>query len=179
MKTYRFKAVTAHGDRIIGLCFPAALVLPILATVLVLHYSGLLGLLKMYRMYWVCWLLFLPGLYMSYLLAGKIRKSVTKDFFIQLDKLDISIRANGNEVMHDEVLSCEIKAAHDKLARVDIYTETDEISFRARPYQYKTITGHLSFNIFGTSSLSDMEKLLEMGEAVMRNMERMCSACES
>ena len=148
MKTYRFTSGTSKSDMIMGLGIPAAIVIPMLITYLILFYSGV-GVFAEYKS--LAFLVLLPGLFITYLLIKKMLKSIKKDYVVKLDGVNIEVFENGREVVSGQVSYCEIKEAHDK------------ISFRARPKEYKAITGFTSFNPFGTSSLTDMDNLLALG----------------
>ena len=160
MKTYKFTAGTSKSDMIMGLGLPAAIVIPMLITYLILFYSGV-GVFSGYKL--LAFLAVLPGLFVTYLLIKKMLKSIIKNYVVKLDGVNIEVFENGKEVVSGQVLYCEIKEAHDKLVRVDMYSDADKISFRARPKEYKAITGFTSFNPFGTSSLTDMDNLLALG----------------
>lgn len=56
--------------------------------------------------------------------------------------------------------------AEDKFVMLDIVTEDEKISFRARPREYKTLTGNTSFHPFGTSDSDDMEQLTILGREI-------------
>ena len=160
MKTYRFTSGTSKSDMTMGLGIPAAIVIPMLITYLILFYSGV-GVFAEYKS--LAFLVLLPGLFITYLLIKKMLKSIKKDYVVKLDGVNIEVFENGREVVSGQVSYCEIKEAHDKLVRVDMYSDADKISFRARPKEYKAITGFTSFNPFGTSSLTDMDNLLALG----------------
>ena len=69
--------------------------------------------------------------------------------------------------MSGTVIFCEIdynkQKVGDKALRVDIYTHTDKIKFRARSKQVRTIEGEYTWNPLGTGEVSDIETLLSLG----------------
>ena len=124
MKTYKFTAGTAKSDMIMGLGLPAAIVIPQLITYLILFYSEA-GVFSGYKL--LGFLAVLPGLFVTYLLIKKMLKSIIKNYVVKLDGVNIEVFENGREVVSGQVLYCEIKEAHDKLVRVDMYSDADKI----------------------------------------------------
>lgn len=170
MKTYQFTSGTSRGDMIMGLVFPAGLMLPVLITYFILFYSRLWNSLKDKPL--LLSIMFLPGLFLAYLIINKNRNKCRKEFIVYLDELDIAVMEDGNEVMKGRVLFCHIKVVENKSVMLDIETREEKISFRARPREYKTVTGNTSFNPFGTSDANDMEQLTGLGREINRRLEK-------
>lgn len=114
---------------------------------------------------------FIPALYLRYFLIKKVRKNAANKFIVTLDNLSIRIRKNEKEVMSGKILSCKIKVVNDKLVYLDIKTKEDSISFKARPKEYKTITGNTSLNPFGTGTISDMKTVLALGRQIKNTIK--------
>ncbi len=169
MNTYEFKAVTSKGEMIMGLCFPVSLIFPSLAIYLTLFYSGAYDFLRERPEF--AWIAFLPGIYITYFLLKKTRKYAAKDFFVRLNGRNVSVWESGNEILAGDVLFCKIKAEHDRMVQVEISTEEGSLSLKARPAEYKTITGSFSFNPFGVSSTSDMKQLAALGRELDQRLE--------
>ena len=160
MLTYQFKSGTSKSDLIMGLGLPAIVGMPALITYLLLFYTR--G--KVFSEYRLSGLIaFLPGLFVTCFLMKRIRNHLVKDYVVELVGSNIKIWENGRRVVSGPILHCRMNAIHDKLIRIDISSDTGQISFRARPKEYRAVTGFSSFNPFGTSSSSDMETLLSLG----------------
>lgn len=167
MEKYELTAVTLKGDIAMGFIYPAIFMFPILAVRLALFYSGIDSHSKAYSIILIS--LTFTVLYMSYLLMKEIRERLINKYVVELDKKNIRIWESGKEIMSGPVSSCKIKTkgnARTSAVIVDIHTNTDKISLRARPKEYTTITGRTSFNPFGTGSSSDMNILLALGRKI-------------
>ncbi len=169
-ENFEFVAGTPKDDMIMGLCFPISIMFPALATYLIIFYSGMYASFKnsplLFRVF-----VFVPALCLTYFLIKKIRKNAANKFIVNLDNLNIRIRKNEKEVISGKILSCKIKASNDRLVHIDIKTGEGNISFRARPKEYKTVTGNTSFNPFGTVTISDMETVSALGRKIKNTVE--------
>ena len=171
MNKFEFVAVTSKDDMLIGLCLPAIVMLPILTAYLLIFYLNLNTSFKDFPLL-LRSLVFITLLYLMYFLINKLREYIANKFVVTLDNLYISILKNENEIMSGKLMSCKIKVSNDKLVHIDIKTEQDSISLRARPKEYKSITGNSSFNPFGTGTKSDMEDLLALGRKIQNAIEK-------
>ena len=167
---FEFVAGTSKDDMFIGLCLPAIIVLPTFATYLIIFYLGIATSFKnshiLIRLF-----AFVPALYLMYFLIKKLRKYISNKFVVYWDNLNIRICKNEKEIISGKALYCNIKVSNDKLVHIDIKTEQGSISFRARPKEYKTLTGKLSFNPFGTATESEMKSLLALGRKIQNTIE--------
>ena len=171
MKKFEFVAGTSKDDIVMGLCLPVSIMLPALTTYLIIFYSERYASFRSAPLLFRAFV-FVPALYLTYFLIKKARKNAANKFVVNLDELSIRIWKNEKEVVSGKILSCKIKASNDKLVHVDIGTEEDNISFRARPKEYRTITGNTSFNPFGTGTVSDMETVLALGVKIKNTIEK-------
>ncbi len=169
MKTYEFTSGTSKGDMIMGLLFPVVLVIPTLTIWLILFYSRIWDALKSSPL--MLWIVPLPGLLLTYLILNKNRNGCRKKFSVYLDKLNIVVTENGNEVMRGKVLFCNLKVTENKFVMLDIATGGEKIAFRSRPREYRTLTGSISFNPFGTSDMKDMEQLTALGREIKGSLD--------
>lgn len=171
MQKYNFTASNAKGDMILGLGFLAAFMSPVLSiapiSVLVSKYLS-----HTVMEYPVKIIAIILGISLMYFFMKKILKVIKKNYVVELDKCNIRIYENGYEIILGELELCEIVSASDALVRVDMNVDNKKISFRCRPEKYKTITGNLSFNPFGSSSPSDMKCLLDLGRTIQTNMKK-------
>lgn len=173
MQTYKFRAITAHGDMILGLVSSFIFMFPVFVIWETVHYPDIQRFLKTASQNFIDLLrglviLFLPLVW--YRGEKKLLGTVTKNFTVQLDNLAITVWADGQKVLHGDISDCEITDRKAEV-RVDVYTRTDKISFRARPARVKAIlTNVYSPNPFGACSPEDMEELLSLGKAIQRNM---------
>ncbi|WP_049921704.1 hypothetical protein [Shuttleworthella satelles] len=160
MLTYKFKSGTSKSDMIMGLGLPVIVGMPALITYLILFYTR--G--NMFSEHRLSGLIaFLPGLVVTCFLMKRMRNHLVKDYVVELVGADIKIWENGRQIVSGPILHCRMNAVRDRVIRIDIFSDVGQISFRARPEEYRTINGFLSFNPFGTSSSSDMETLLSLG----------------
>lgn len=170
MKKYKFTAGTLRGDMIMGVVFPISFMLPALIIYLVIFYSRIWEYLRGNPL--ILLIMFLPGLILSYFIINKIRNKCSKRFIVYLDELDIAVTENENEIMRGKVIFCNLTVVKDKAVMLDIAAGEGKISFRARPKEYKSITGNLSFNPFGTSNIEDMEQLMALGREISCGLGR-------
>ncbi len=169
MKNYQFTSGTSRGDMIMGLVFPVGIIIPTSALYLILFYLRIWDFLKGNP--FLLPVIFLPGILLTYLILKKVRNKSYKKFVVCLDKLSIVVRENGNEVMRGKILFCDLKVRENKFVKLDIVTEKEKVSFRARPMEYKTVTGNTSFNPFGTSDAEDMGQLRALGREINRSLD--------
>lgn len=99
--------------------------------------------------------------------SEKTTRTLFKKYVVELDGNNIRIWGNDKEIMSGTVIFCEIdynkQKVGDKALRVDIYTHTDKIKFRARSKHVRTIEGEYTWNPLGTGEVSDIESLLALG----------------
>lgn len=166
MTRYEFKATTSKSDIIMGIIFPAMIMLPILAIQLASFYLKLNGVFKSYPVI----LLIIVGIFLGggFLLIRKIQGGLVKKYVVEVFEKNIRIWGNGEEIMSGEVLSCNVNRKGGqvgaKSVSVDIYTDGGVIKFRAREKDYKKIIFSTAMNPLGTSELSDMEALLSLSK---------------
>lgn len=167
MKKYEFTATTKNGDMIIGLSYSVVFGFIILLVQLGFFYSGLGKVLRKYPPLLI--LLVFLVLCVGNFLVKKIQKGVIKHYVVEFDEINIKIKENGKEIMFGEVSFCKVIVKDNKSTssiNIDIHTYDDKISFRARTKKYITITGKSSFNPFGTSDISDIKILLDLGNKI-------------
>lgn len=170
MKRYEFRAVrTGKQEVIIGLAFPAMIMLPILAIQLVLFYSGLDKVLKsnssvLLRFGFIFFVIVI--VYASFYFIRKLQESLIKNYIVELDATNIKILENGKEIISGSVSDCKvinkINRNPTNVVFITIYTDVGKISFRLRGKNWRSITGNSEPNPVGTSNINDMETALAL-----------------
>ena len=173
MERYEFIATTATSDRIVGLIFPMILMLPLLGLQLALFYFNLNHFFTSHRI--VLYLIILVFFSGSFFLIKRIQESFIKAYVVELSEKEIRIWRDGDEILFGILSFSKLKYKENKLGinalSLDIYTETDEVKFRARNKVYQKITGSLTSNPLGTSESSDIETLLTLGKKIEKITE--------
>lgn len=173
METYKFRAITSHGDMILGLGFSFVFMFPPFLIREAVQDPVIYSFLKAASQNFID---LLRGLVVLFLLLAwswgdkKLLRTVTKNYTVQLDNRAVTVWSDGRKVFHGDISGCKIKNRKNEV-RVNVYTRTDKISFRARPARVKAaLTGVYSPNPFGACSPEDMKELLAMGKAIKQNM---------
>lgn len=165
MERYEFVATTTNKEKMINVIIPVAMVGLLVGLVLVSYYFKLDNYIKPYSLFKSLTIVLIIGV--CFLSARKLQELLSKKYVVELDGNNIRIWGNGKEVMSGTVIFCEIdynkQKVGDKALRVDIYTHTDKIKFRARSKHFKTIEGEYTWNPLGTGEVSDIETLLSLG----------------
>ena len=165
MERYEFVATTTNKEKMITVIIPVAMVGLLVGLALVSYYFELDNYIKPYSLFKSLTIVLILG--GCFLLARKLQELFSKKYVVELDGNNIRIWGNGKEVMSGTVIFCEIdynkKKVGDKALRVDIYTHTDKIKFRARCRQIRTTKGEYTWNPLGTGEVSDIESLLSLG----------------
>lgn len=165
MERYEFVATTTNKEKMINVIIPVAMVGLLVGLVLVSYYFKLDSYIKPYSLFKSLTIVLIIGV--CFLSARKLQELLSKKYVVELDGNNIRIWGNGKEVMSGTVIFCEIdynkQKVGDKALRVDIYTHTDKIKFRARSKHFKTIEGEYTWNPLGTGEVSDIETLLSLG----------------
>ena len=173
VERYEFIATTATSDRLVGLIFPMMLMLPILGLQLASFYLNLNHFFASHRI--VLYLIILVFFSGSFLLIKRIQENFIKAYVVELSEKEIRIWRDGDEILFDILSFSKLKYKENKLGvnalSLDIYTENDEIKFRARNKVYQKITGSLTSNPLGTSESSDIETLLTLGKKIEKITE--------
>lgn len=165
MERYEFVATTTNKEKMINVIIPVAMVGLLVGLVLVSYYFKLDNYIKPYSLFKSLTIVLIIGV--CFLSARELQELLSKKYVVELDGNNIRIWGNGKEVMSGTVIFCEIdynkQKVGDKALRVDIYTHTDKIKFRARSKHFKTIEGEYTWNPLGTGEVSDIETLLSLG----------------
>lgn len=173
VERYEFMATTETSDRIVGLIFPVMLMLPLLGLQLASFYFNLNHFFTSHRI--VLYLIILVFFSGSFLLIKRIQESFIKAYVVELSEKEIRIWCDGDEILFDILSFSKLKYKENKLGvnalSLDIYTETDEVKFRARNKVYQKLTGAFTSNPLGTSEESDIETLLILGKKIEKATE--------
>ena len=165
MERYEFVATTTNKEKMINIIFPVVMVGLLVGLALVSYYFELDNYIKPYSLFKSLTIVLILGT--CFLLARKLQELLSKKYVVELDGNNIRIWGNDKEIMSGTVIFCEIdynkQKVGDKALRVDIYTHTDKIKFRARSKQFRTIEGEYTWNPLGTGEVSDIETLLSLG----------------
>ena len=165
MERYECVATTTNKEKMINVIIPVAMVGLLVGLVLVSYYFKLDNYIKPYSLFKSLTIVLIIGV--CFLSARELQELLSKKYVVELDGNNIRIWGNGKEVMSGTVIFCEIdynkQKVGDKALRVDIYTHTDKIKFRARSKHFKTIEGEYTWNPLGTGEVSDIETLLSLG----------------
>ena len=165
MERYEFVATTTNKEKMITVIFLVTMVGLLVGLALVSYYFELDNYIKPYSLFKSLTIVLILG--GCFLLARKLQELLSKKYVVELDGNNIRIWGNDKEIMSGTVIFCEIDynklKVGDKALRVDIYTHTDKIKFRARCRQIRTIEGQYTWNPLGTGEESDIESLLALG----------------
>ena len=165
MERYEFVATTTNKEKMINVIIPVVMVGLLVGLALVSYYFELDNYIKPYSLFKSLTIVLILG--GCFLLARKLQELLSKRYVVELDGNNIRIWGNDKEIMSGTVIFCEIDynklKVGDNALRVDIYTHTDKIKFRARCRQIRTIEGQYTWNSLGTGEESDIESLLALG----------------
>ena len=165
MERYEFVATTTNKEKMITVVFSVVMVFFLVGLALVSYYFELDNYIKPYSLFKSLTIVLILGF--CFLSARKLQELFSKKYVVELDGNNIRIWGNDKEIMAGTVIFCEIdynkQKVGDKALRVDIYTHTDKIKFRARSKHVRTIEGEYTWNPLGTGEASDIESLLSLG----------------
>lgn len=170
MERYDFKATTSNSDIIIGIVFPAMLMLPILGVNLALFYLGPDNFIKENPM--LLYLILLMCLAGGFLLVKKIQKSLIRKYTVELYNNSIRIWLGNDRILSGIIRDCKLNIKMDgvnaKSVNLNIYTDSGNIKLRARAKEFRTITGVMTRNPIGTSELRDMEEIYSLAQKIRK-----------
>lgn len=155
MEYFDFRARTAKDEAILGLGFSFIFMLPMLPVVLAAEYISP-GIIR--RITTNSFLeLALPviPLLSLYCFMGKLREKTTHEYSAVLDERDIKICEDEKEVFSGKVTDIAVEEK-SLLFRLDIYTEGDKISIRARAKG--------ADRLLGESTAEDIQNLRSLSE---------------
>ena len=168
MERYDFKATTSNSDIIIGITFPALLMLPILGVNLALFYLGPDNFIKENPM--LLYLILLMCLAGGFLLVKKIQKSLIRQYTVELYGNSIRIWLGNDRILSGIIRDCKLNIKMDgvnaKSINLNIYTDSGNIKFRARAKEYRKITGVMTRNLLGTSEMCDMDEIYSLVQKI-------------
>ena len=134
MERYEFVATTTNKEKMITVVFSVVMVFFLVGLALVSYYFELDNYIKPYSLFKSLTIVLILG--GCFLLARKLQELFSKKYVAELDGNNIRIWGNDKEIMSGTVIFCEIdynkQKVGNKALRVDIYTHTDKIKFRAR-----------------------------------------------
>jgi len=168
MERYDFKATTSNSDIIIGIVFPALLMLPILGVNLALFYLGPDNFIKENPM--LLYLILLMCLAGGFLLVKKIQKSLIRQYTVELYNNSIRIWLGNDRILSGIIRDCKVNIKMDgvnaKSISLNIYTDSGNIKFRARAKEYRKTTGVMTRNPLGTSEMCDMDEIYSLVQKI-------------
>lgn len=168
MERYDFKATTSNSDIIIGIVFPALLMLPILGVNLALFYLGPDNFIKENPI-WL-YLIFLICMTGAFLLTKKVQESLIRKYTVELYNNSIRIWLGNDRILSGIIRDCKVNIKMDgvnaKAIKLNIYTESGNIKFRARAKEYRKITGVKTANPLGTSEMRDMDEIYSLAQKI-------------
>ena len=149
MERYEFVATTTNKEKMITVIFSVTMVGLLVGIALVSYYFELDNYIKPYSLFKSLTIVLILGV--CFLSARKLQELFLKKYVVELDGNNIRIWGNDKEIMSGTVIFCEIdynkQKVGDKALRVDIYTHTDKIKFRARSKHVRTIEGEYTWGI--------------------------------
>ena len=168
MEKYEFTATTSKSDIIIGLAFPAILMLPILGVKLALFYHGPDNFIKENPM--LLYLIFLICMAGAFLLTRKVQKSLIRQYTVELYNNSIRIWLENDKILSGIIRDCKLSIKMDgvnaKSVNLNIYTDSGNIKFRARAKEFRKITGVMTRNPLGTSEMRDMDEIYSLAQKI-------------
>lgn len=168
MEKYEFTATTSNSDIIIGIVFPALLMLPILGVNLALFYLGPDNFIKENPI-WL-YLIFLICMAGAFLLTKKIQKSLIRQYTVELYGNSIRIWTGHDKILSGIIRDCKVNIKMDgvnaKSISLNIYTDSGNIKFRARAKEYRKTTGVMTRNPLGTSEMCDMDEIYSLVQKI-------------
>ena len=168
MERYDFKATTSNSDIIIGIAFPALLMLPILGVNLALFYLGPDNFIKENPM--LLYLIIIICMAGVFLLIKKVQEILIKKYTVELYNDSIRIWLENEEILSGIIRDCKLSIKMDgvnaKSVNLNIYTDSGNIKFRARAKEYRKITGVKTTNPLGTSEMRDMDGIYSLAQKI-------------
>mgnify|MGYP000024976976 FL=1 len=168
MERYDFKATTSNSDIIIGIVFPALLMLPILGVNLALFYLGPDNFIKENPM--LLYLIFLICMAGAFLLTRKVQKSLIRQYTVELYGNSIRIWTGHDKILSGIIRDCndsiKMDGVNAKSISLNIYTDSGNIKFRARAKEFRKITGVMTRNPLGTSEMRDMDEIYSLAQKI-------------
>ena len=168
MEKYKFTATTSKSDIIIGLAFPALLMLPILGINLAVFYLGAKDFIKENQV--ILFIIVAICLAGAFALIKKIQQSLIKDYIVEIYSDSIRVWQGSEELLSGEIIDCKASIKMDEMnaksVNLDIYTDSGNVKFRARAKEFRKITGVKTSNPLGTSEMSDMEEIYSLAQKI-------------
>ena len=168
MEKYEFTATTSKSDIIIGIAFPALLMLPILGVNLALFYLGPDNFIKENPI-WL-YLIFLICMAGVFLLIKKVQEILIKKYTVELYNNSIRIWLENDKILSGIIRDCKLSIKMDgvnaKSVNLNIYTDSGNIKFRARAKEFRKITGVMTRNPLGTSEMRDMDEIYSLAQKI-------------
>lgn len=168
MEKYEFTATTSKSDIIIGLAFPALLMLPILGINLAVFYLGAKDFIKENQV--ILFVIVAICLAGAFALIKKIQQSLIKDYIVEIYSDSIRVWQGSEELLSGEIIDCKASIKMDEMSaksvNLDIYTDSGNVKFRARAKEFRKITGVKTSNPLGTSEMSDMEEIYSLAQKI-------------
>ena len=168
MEKYKFTATTSKSDIIIGLAFPALLMLPILGINLAVFYLGAKDFIKENQV--ILFIIVATCLAGAFALIKKIQQSLIKDYTVEIYSDSIRVWQGSEEVLSGAIIDCRASIKMDEMnaksVNLDIYTDSGNVKFRARAKEFRKITGVKTSNPLGTSEMRDMEEIYSLAQKI-------------
>lgn len=168
MEKYEFTATTSKSDIIIGIVFPAVLMLPILGVNLALFYLGPDNFIKENPI-WL-YLIFLICMAGVFLLIKEVQERLIKKYTVELYNNSIRIWIENDKILSGIIRDCndsiKMDGVNAKSISLNIYTDSGNIKFRARAKEYRKITGVMTRNPLGTSEMRDMDEIYSLAQKI-------------
>ena len=168
MERYDFKATTSNSDIIIGIVFPAMLMLPILGVNLALFYLGPDNFIKENPI-WL-YLIFLICMAGVFLLIKEVQERLIKKYTVELYNNSIRIWIENDKILSGIIRDCndsiKMDGVNAKSINLNIYTDSGNIKFRARAKEFRKITGVMTSNPLGTSEMRDMDEIYSLAQKI-------------
>lgn len=168
MEKYKFTATTSKSDIIIGLAFPALLMLPILGINLAVFYLGAKDFIKENQV--SLFIIVATCLAGAFALIKKIQQSLIKDYIVEIYSDRIRVWQGSEELLSGKIIDCKASIKMDEMnaksVNLDIYTDSGNVKFRARAKEFRKITGVKTSNPLGTSEMSDMEEIYSLAQKI-------------
>lgn len=168
MEKYEFTATTSKSDIIIGIAFPALLMLPILGVNLALFYLGPDNFIKENPM--LLYLIIIICMAGAYLLIKKVQEILINKYTVELYNNSIRICLGNDMILSGIIRDCKLSIKMDgvnaKSINLNIYTDSGDIKLRARAKEFRKITGVMTRNPLGTSEMRDMDEIYSLAQKI-------------
>ena len=168
MEKYEFTATTSKSDIIIGIIFPAVLMLPILGVNLALFYLGPDNFIKENPM--LLYLIIIICMAGVFLLIKEVQERLIKKYTVELYNNSIRIWLENDKILSGIIRDCKLSIKMDgvnaKSVNLNIYTDSGNIKFRARAKEFRKITGVMTRNPLGTSEMRDMDEIYSLAQKI-------------